>query len=45
VFTELGEGDTAARHGARADSDWQAHVRDQLAVVNSLNRLTEAMPA
>jgi len=45
VFSELGETDTAARHAVRADSDWKAHVRDQLAVVASLNRLTETMPA
>jgi tetratricopeptide (TPR) repeat protein len=45
VFAELGEAGTAERHALRAGHDWRAHERDQVAVVEGLNRLLEKLAA
>jgi hypothetical protein len=45
VFAELGEATIAERHAVRAGNDWRAHERDQVSVVESLNRLLEKLPA
>lgn len=38
VFAQLGQADAAARHAAQAALDWQAHEKDQQAVVALLDK-------
>jgi hypothetical protein len=38
VFTQLGQADVAARHGAQAAMDWRAHERDQVRAVALMDK-------